>query len=95
MARLIARNSLICKHARVQINHQNIVIFSKTGPDPMKITKLSSQHSMLGRHRHASETPLKWPTFSVFFYPISPHQPKKKNKSEMDPCDKTFRIRAW
>ena len=34
--------------------------FSNTGPDPLKITKLSSQHSMLGHHRHASETPFKW-----------------------------------
>ena len=27
---------------------------------PWKITKLPSQHSMLGHHRHASETPFKW-----------------------------------
>ena len=30
---------------------------SNTGPNPLKITELSSQHSMLGYHRHASETP--------------------------------------
>ena len=36
---------------------QNIGFVSNTGPDPLKITKLSSQHSRLGHHRHASETP--------------------------------------
>ena len=29
-------------------------------PDPLQITKLPSQHSMLDHHRHASETPFKW-----------------------------------
>ena len=28
-----------------------------TGSDPLKITKLPIHHSMLGHHRHASETP--------------------------------------
>ena len=41
-------------------NHKNIGFLSNTDPDPLKITKLSSQHSMLGHHRHASETPFKW-----------------------------------
>ena len=40
-------------------NHKNIVFLSNTGPDPLKITKLPSQHSMLGHHQHASETPYK------------------------------------
>ena len=39
---------------------QNIGFLSNTGPDPLKITKLSFQHSMLGHHQHASETPFKW-----------------------------------
>ena len=39
---------------------QNIGFLINTGPDPLKITKPSSQHSMLGHHRHASETPFKW-----------------------------------
>ena len=38
-------------------NHKNIGFLRNTGPDPLKITKLPSQHSMLGHHRHASETP--------------------------------------
>ena len=38
-------------------NHKYIGFLSNTGPDPLKITKLPSQHSMLGHHRHASETP--------------------------------------
>ena len=41
-------------------NHKNIGFPSSTGPDPLKITKLPSQYSMLGHHRHASETPFKW-----------------------------------
>ena len=34
-------------------NHKNIGFLSKTGPDPLKMTKLPSQHSMSGYHRHA------------------------------------------
>ena len=41
-------------------NHKNIGSLSNTGPDPLKITKLPSQHSRLGHHRHASETQSKW-----------------------------------
>ena len=39
---------------------KNIGFLSKTCPDPPKITKLPRQHSMLDRHRQASETPFKW-----------------------------------
>ena len=43
------------------VTHKNIgFIFISTGSDPLKITKLQSQHSMLGHHRHARETPFKW-----------------------------------
>ena len=38
-------------------NHKNIGFLSSIGPGPLKVTKLPSQHSMLGHHRHASETP--------------------------------------
>ena len=41
-------------------NYKNIEFLSTTGPDPLKITKLPIQHSMLGHHRPASETPFKW-----------------------------------
>ena len=41
-------------------NHKDIGFYSNTGQDPLKITKLPSQHSMLGHDRHASETPFKW-----------------------------------
>ena len=37
-------------------NHKNIGFLANTGPDPIKITKLPSQNSMLGCHRHASKT---------------------------------------
>ena len=33
-------------------NHKYIGFFRNTGPDPLKITKLPSQDSMLGHHRH-------------------------------------------
>ena len=41
-------------------NHKNIGFLSSTGLDRLKITKMPSQHSMLGHHQHASETPFKW-----------------------------------
>ena len=41
-------------------NHKNIGFLSNTGLEPLKITKLPSQHSMLGHHRHASEMPFKY-----------------------------------
>ena len=42
-------------------NHKNIEFLSSTaGPDPLKITKLQSQHSMLGHLWHYAETPFKW-----------------------------------
>ena len=37
-------------------NHPNIGFPSNTGPGPLQIIKLLSQHSMLGHHRHMSET---------------------------------------
>ena len=40
--------------------YKNIGFLSNTGPDSLKITKLPSQHSMLGHHRPASKTPFKW-----------------------------------
>ena len=38
-------------------NHKNIGFLCNTSPDPLK---LPSQHSILGHHRHASETPFQW-----------------------------------
>ena len=37
-------------------NYKNI----RFRPDPLRITKLPIQHSMLGLHRPASKTPFKW-----------------------------------
>ena len=49
-------------------NYKNIGFLSNTGPDPLKITKLPIQRSMLDNHRPASETPFKlafrWPANS-------------------------------
>ena len=41
-------------------NHKNIGFPTKCDPDPLKITKLSSQHSMVSNYRRASETPFQW-----------------------------------
>ena len=41
-------------------NHKNLEFLSNTGPDPLKFSKLPSQHSMLHHHRHASSAPFKW-----------------------------------
>ena len=35
-------------------------ITSNIDPDPLKITKLPSHHSMVGHYRHASETPWRF-----------------------------------
>ena len=50
---------LVRSHARIQRgkNHKNIEFLSNTGPDPLNFSKLPSQHSTLGHHRQASETP--------------------------------------
>ena len=40
-------------------NYKNVGFLGNTGPDPLKITKLPIQHSMLGHYRPASETPFK------------------------------------
>ena len=40
-------------------NYTNIGFLSNTGPDPLKITKLPIQHSLLGHHRPASEMTFK------------------------------------
>ena len=68
-------------------NHKNIEFLSNTGPDPLEFSKLSSQHSTLGHHRHASETPFKgvslagrWPAFSDIWI-LSPLKKKKKRQS--------------
>ena len=43
-----------------QTNYKKIGFLRNTGPDPLKITKLLSQHLMLGHNWPASETPFKW-----------------------------------
>ena len=91
---------IVRSHARIQRgdrgsgppplkNHKNIQLLSNTGPDPLEFSKLPSQHSTSGHHRHASETPFKgyslagrwWPAFSDIWI-LSPL--KKKNNSDPD-----------
>ena len=87
-------------------NHKNIEFLSKTGPDPLKFSKLPSQHSTLGHHRPASKTPFKgvslvgrlWPAFCDIWI-LSPLKKKKKKTlsefgSRSDPNgiqERTFR----
>ena len=40
--------------------YKNIGFHSNTGSDPLKITNLQSQHSMLGHHRLVRETPWRF-----------------------------------
>ena len=47
-------------HTPLENKKKYIWFLSNTGPDPLKITNLPSQHSMLGHHRPANETPFKW-----------------------------------
>ena len=72
-------------------NHKTIGFPSNIGPDPLKITKLPSQDSMLGHHRHASEMPFKWHSTGrsmmaaiVVFGSSIPSSAQKKNTSKLD-----------
>ena len=71
----VAVNSMMNQNPHVQIQRggggawgpdplenykKNIGFLSNTGPHLLKITKLPSQHSMLGHNRPTSETPFKW-----------------------------------
>ena len=77
-------------------DHKNIRFLSNTGLDPLKITKLPSQHSMLDHHQHTSETPFKWRFAGglmmarLYWYldPPSPHQQKKINVTVEPPLAK-------
>ena len=84
------------KHARYQMggrgsrpppplkNRNAIGFLSNTGPDPLKITKLPSQHSMSGHHWHTSETSFKWRDNGpplVVLDPFSPHHYKTHTKN--------------
>ena len=81
-------------------NKRNIGFLNNTGPDPLKITKLPSQHSIFGHHRPASEMPFKWRfaggsmVARLLWYldPLSHHQ--LKNSQIWTPSEKTFWIRA-
>ena len=54
------------------VNHKNIEYLNITGPDPLKFSKLPSQHSTMGHHRQPAKCHLNgislaglcWPDFS-------------------------------
>ena len=83
-------------------NHKNIGFHSNTGPYPLKKYKatIQSQHSIMGHHRHVSDTPFKLrfaggPMLArILWYldPLSSHQLKKSQS--LIPSGKTFWIRA-
>ena len=92
---LASRQMYLWLHARIQRglgsgsgpplkNHKNIGFSSNTGPDPLKITKLPSQHSMLGHHR------FRWwaddgPLIVVLGSPLpSSTMTRKKKHSKVD-----------
>ena len=64
---------------------------------PWKSAKLTIQHSMLGHHRHASETPFKWRfadgpmLVSILWYldPLSSNQ-LKNSLAKLDPLWQNF-----
>ena len=74
---------------------QNIGFLSNIGLDPQKNTKLPNKHSMLGHHRHASETPItgilafRWRTnngpLMVVFGSYLPSSTKNKNVVKVGP----------
>ena len=59
-------------------NHNTIGFPSNTGLDPLMISRLPSQHSMLGHQRYDSETPFVGPLMVVFGSSLS-SSTKKKN----------------
>ena len=80
-------------------NYKNIGFLSNTGPDPLKIAKLPSQHSILGHYWHTSLMRFKcWvnygPLVMVFVWSSLPSKIKTKKLSKLDPSDKLFWICA-
>ena len=88
-------------HARIQkwtggpdpLKIKEYSFFINTGPDPMKVTKLPSQHSMWGHYRHAREMAYRWladdDPLLVLYGSFSPHH-QKKVLSELDPLWQNF-----
>ena len=75
---------------------QNTVFSSNIDPDPLKFTKLLSQHSMVGHYLHASETPFQWrfagwaddgPLLVAVhsLYPIKKKKPDPVQQNFLDP----------
>ena len=90
-------------------NHKNIGFLSTTGPDPLKITKLLSQHPCWVIIRTPAKRNLSgvslagrlWPANSGIWvlFPLIDKKQQQKNNSKktllrLTPYDTTFRIRA-
>ena len=50
---------IVRSHARIQMGDRGSGPLSNTRSNPLRFSEQPSQHSTLGHHRHASETPLK------------------------------------
>ena len=86
-------------------NHKNIGFLCNTGLDPLKITKLTSQHSKLGNHqwpaseRDTISMAFRWwaydgPFIAVFGSSIPSSTKEKKSYQIWTPSVKTFWIHA-
>ena len=79
-------------------NHNTIGFPSNAGPDPLIISRLPSQHSMLGHQWYDSETPfVGGPMLARLWWYLDrlfPRQLRKKRCQSRTPSGKTFWIRA-
>ena len=62
-------------------NHKNIEFLSNTGQDTLKFSKVPSQRSILGHHRHALLEGRCWPAFSGIWilFPVKKKEKKSQN----------------
>ena len=84
-------------------NLKNIGFPGNTGPDPLKITKLPSQHSILCHHLHASKMAFCWRAdegrlIVVFGSSLSSSAKKKTTKKVVEvgpPLTKLLNLCLW
>ena len=89
-------------------NHKNIELLRNSGPDPLKFSELPSQHSTLGHHRHANETPFRgvllagrwWPAYGdiLILSPLKKRKTLSEFGSRSDPNgiqERMFRLNIW
>ena len=75
-------------------NHKAIGFLSTTGLHPLEITKLPSQHSMLGHHWPANGVSLADPLLVVFVSSLPSTTKREVSKLNWTHSDKTFSVRT-